>query len=212
MNVKSNMKPCGDGKEDLSVIFNVDVGGVSGETVDAKSFSHSPIQLQIGPGAVGTPAKAYAPIVKVPREDILRIDRMSIMHFSCQGKQDLAVKLKVGNQFVFQSGKRRGASATPPFGDITLFPESRTRSVSGGLFQTISVTGGGVNLIHDNFSPNPKIYGLAFGSEVVTFEVDNYSDVYTHQILLAIQGWTFSVKAKNHKSVMEALRAIWQKP
>jgi len=134
----------------------------------------------------------YIPIVVVPRNTIFELTDYSWEYFTCQGAQDIIVRLFLGDDSVFQSGKVDSVATVPPFDDPVLVTETRTTGIVGVPPSTISSTSG------IGFPDNYWVYesgnaGMAREQETVYFLVSNQSSVYNHGLRIYIRGIAYPV-------------------
>ena len=184
------------------LVFNVSMGGIDQESLDSLQIAPSPQIRQVNPTST-----LYVPFVVVPQNQIFRLKKADWKCFSGQGYQDLVVSVQFARQYLKMSGKlTTSPGTTPPFDNPTVVNnEVRNLSVPGlpltSIAQAVPSTGR-----PDNFAPtDDNFFNVAYETELVTFVVENQSDVYTHGIWLEMTGWMFPILGRGKKEIFEAI-------
>jgi len=134
------------------------------------------------------------PIYLVPSDMLVRINEYNWETFSQQADQDLIIRLFVGNDSVFRSGKIDTPETEPPFSSVLPVQETRIGPTPGIPLDTISsATGVGFPDNYPNILDVSIRFGMAYEKELIFFYVENQSAVFDHAIKLNLRGISFPI-------------------
>ena len=182
-----------DGLKKIWPTFSIDVGGITSEPYEAMSVNPSP-QIR----KVFKTTAIVIPMYVVPRGMLYKINKFWYDSFSAQAEQDLIIRLRVGNQNSFNSGRIDPTTAT-----VSQVTETRLSNILGAPLTILSLTGG--TGVHDNFSPDSRIFGLLAEGNAVEFTVQNQSNVYNHVIRVHLSGWAFPLRGRTKLEILEGV-------
>jgi hypothetical protein len=166
------------------------------DPVPRKSYSAQIAKAEHGPSFIGFPLVTVSvPMIVVPYDNYLKIDRFYWEVFSQQAKQDVIVQVKVGSRVIFRSGKINPLNRDSEF----YVQEVRLINFNGAPLMThtypnvLIPPGPGVPELQyvDHFAADIHEDATARETEVVAFELINQSRVFHHWIRVHIIGTVY---------------------
>ncbi|HDI51234.1 MAG TPA: hypothetical protein ENF45_01265 [Bacteroidetes bacterium] len=172
------------------VNYTVNLGGFDIEPYEAMPINPSPQLRQISPGT-----NTKVQIFLVARQYIARISDFKITYYSEQAKQDLQISLLIGDsKQIFVSGLVKPVT-TGSSVPISLSRETRAISNTGMPYTSIAKVGG-VGYPDNLPRDITRTFAIAYENDLISWQIINQSDLYTHAVKLELYGWTFPMQGR----------------
>jgi hypothetical protein len=178
--------------------FIIDIGGYNSEPYGSISFRQSPQVRQVAPSTTET-----IHVYTVPRQYALRIKSVKIFHYSAQAKQDLFISLWIGAIQIFTTSMVEpiGTASSSPVG---ITKDTRLIATVGMPYSSIAKTDG--IGYPDNYTfALESVFGIAHENDIVSWRVQNQSDLYTHPIKLELYGWAFQSSGRTEEETLRGM-------